>query len=231
MSKELGQILQGSWQRLEQQVVLWLPSLLAMLLILAAGWVTARLVQWMLHRMSARLEVSLRRWGVSTIIGDYGHGSAHLIARGAFWIIFGCAILMGVNALNTEIGSHLVTSAFLYLPRLATAALVVFAGLLLGRFLARGALIWAVNEGIGSARLIAGGVRVVVGLLTCVAVAEQLQVARTAILAAFVILLSGTVLAVALAVGLGSRKRVEQWWDLRASFLGGAKDEERIEHI
>ncbi|MBI3697666.1 MAG: hypothetical protein HY238_22895 [Acidobacteria bacterium] len=231
MSKALGQIVQESWQRLGQQVALLLPNLLAMLLILAAGWVIARLVQWMLHRMSTRLEVSLRRWGVSTIMGDYGSGAAHLTARVAFWLILSGAILMGVNALNTEIGSRLVTSAFLYLPRLATAGLVVFAGFLLGRFLARGALIWAVNEGIGSARLIASGVRVGVGLLTFVAAAEQLEVARTATLAAFVILLSGTVLAVALAVGLGSRKRVEQWWDLRASFLSGAKEEDRIEHL
>ena len=233
MVRELEQILRESWEHLAQQIVLLLPTVSAMSLPLAAGWVIARLVQWMLHRMSTRLEASLRRWGISMVVGDYGYGgAAHLVARCAFWLIFGCAILMGINALNTQIGTRLVTSAFLYLPRLATAGLVVFAGLLLGRFLARGVLIWAVNEGIGSARLIASGVRVGIGTLTVVALAEQLGVARTAVLAAFVILLSGTVLAIALAVGLGSRKRVEQWLDLRAAFLSGEKQqEEQIEHL
>jgi len=57
-------------------------------------------------------------------------------------------------------------------------------------------------------------------------------VARTAVLTPFIILLSGTVLAVALALGLGSRKRVEQWLDRRAAFLAEEKgEEERIEHL
>jgi hypothetical protein len=166
------------------------------------------------------------------VMDHFGRGAtADLCARGAFWIVFACAILMGINALNTEIGSRLTTSAFLYLPNLLTAALLVLAGFLLGRFLARGALIWAVNEGIGSARLVATGVRVGVGLLTLVAAAEQLGVARTAVLATFVILLSGTVLAVALAVGLGSRKRVEEWLDRRAAFLSEERKEQPIEHL
>lgn len=234
MMRELEEILRGSWERLGQQILLLLPNVLAMLLILAAGWMIARLVQWILRRMSARLEASLRRWGVTTMIGDYGCGGAgRLVARGAFWTILGCAILMGINALNTQIGTRLVTSTFLYLPRLATAGLVIFAGALLGRFLARGVLIWAVNEGIGSARLISSGVRVGIRLLAFVAAAEQLGVARTAVLATFVILLSGTVLAIALAVGLGSRKRVEQWLDLRAAFLSGEteKEQEQIQHL
>lgn len=232
MINELEHILRESWQRLVHQILLLTPNVLAMLLILAAGWMVNRLAQWLLQRMSRRLDLWLRRWGVSIMTDQFSPGgAAHVVARGVFWLIFGSTILMGINALNTDIGSRLVTSAFLYLPRLVTAGLVVLVGLLVGRYLARGVLIWAVNEGIGSARWIAGGVRVGVSFLTFVAAAEQLGVARTAVLAAFVILLSGTVLAVALAVGLGTRKRVEEWWRLRAAFLSGSKDEERIQHL
>ena len=232
MINELEQILRESWHRLAQQMVDLLPNVLAVVLILVAGWIIAWLAEWILHRMSARLNASLRRWGVSMIMDHYGRwGAAGVLARSVFWIIFGLAVLMAINVLNTEIGSRLVTSALLYLPRLVTAGLVLLAGLLLGRFLARGALIWAVNEGIGSARWIAGAVRVGVGLLSFVAATEQLGVARTAVLATFVILLSGAVLALALAIGLGSRKRVEQWLDLRTAFLSGQKDEEQIEHL
>lgn len=232
MLELLAQIVRDSWLKLAVQIARLLPNLLAMLLILAAGGLVAGLVQWMLRRMSARLDSWLHRWGVATMVDRCGgRGGSQFVARGAFWLIFGCALLMGINALNTEIGTRLVTGAFLYLPRLVTAGVVMIVGLLLGRFLARGALIWAVNEGIGFARTLAGGVRVGVGLLTVVAAAEQLEVARTAILAAFVILLSGTVLAIALAVGLGSRKRVEQWLDQRAAFLGGDREMERMEHL
>jgi hypothetical protein len=232
MLELLAQIVRDSWLKLAVQIARLLPNLLAMLLILAAGGIVAGLVQWMLRRMSVRLDSWLHRWGVATMVDRYsGGGGAQLVARSAFWLIFGCALLMGINALNTEIGTRLVTGAFLYFPRLVTTGVVMIVGLLLGRFLARGTLIWAVNEGIGFARTLAGGVRVGVGLLTVVAAAEQLEVARTAILAAFVILLSGTVLAIALAVGLGSRKRVEQWLDQRAAFLGGDRELERMEHL
>ena len=138
---------------------------------------------------------------------------------------------MGVNALNLELSSRLVTGAFLYLPRLLAAGLLLLAGLLLGRFLARSVLIWAVNEGLGQARWIAAGVRIGVVWLALLAAVEQLGIARTALLATFVILLSAAALAAALAVGLGSRKRFEQWLDQRAAFLHRPEHEERLEHL
>jgi len=230
MISTLQQILLQAWERLWEQVVLILPNVLAMLLILVAGWIVAHVAQWVLHRMSTRLRRSLLEWGVPDRYGQAN--AADLLARGVFWIILGVAMLMGINALTTELGSRLVSGALLFFPRLLSAALVVLAGSLLGRFLARSALIWAFNEGIGPARWIASGVRVGVGLLTLVAATEQLAVARTAVLTAFIILLSGTVLAVALALGLGSRKRVEQWLDRRAAFSAeGIGEDERTAHL
>src|SRR5262249_25279128 len=179
MLTTLETILRQSWQRLGDQIQVLLPNLLAMLLILAAGWVVARVAQWALERTGRRMESRLRQWGFA---GSHGH----TVARGVFWVIFGCAILMGINVLNTQLGSVLATNAFLYLPRLLTAAFVFLGGLLLARFLARGALIWAVNEGIGAARLIAGGVRIGVIFLASVGAMEQLGVARSAVLATFI---------------------------------------------
>ena len=230
MIQALGHILQQSWDRLGVQMGDQLPNVLALLLILVAGWVTAVLARWAVRRMGSRLETSCRHWGL--VSDHYGQTTAsELLSRGVFWLIFGAAILVGINALNTEMGSLLVTGILSYLPRLLTAGLVILAGLLLGRFLARGVLIWAVNEGLEPARWIANAVRIGVGLLTVVAAAEQLAIARTAILATFVILLSGAVLGVALAVGIGSRKRVEEWLDQRAALLKEQKHEQPIEHL
>lgn len=220
MIRTLHQILQQSWERLSDQTLLFLPNLLAMLVILTAGWMLARLAQWTLQRTSRRLENYLRRWGVSLLMDHFGSGgSADLCARGAFWIIFTCAILTAIDALNTTLGSRLVAAVVTYLPRLLTAGVLLLGGLLLGRFLSRSVLIWAVNEGIGPARSFAAVIRGAVGLLTVVAAAEHLGVARAATLATLIILLSGATLAAALAVGLGCRKRVEQWLDQRAAFL------------
>src|SRR2546425_8723049 len=115
------QILEQSWKRLGDQALHLMPNVLAMLLILLAGWIGAHLVEWLLRRASTRVEEFLRRWGVAAVIGGYGEARpAHMVARSAYWVILGCAILTGINALNTELGTRLVTSAFFYLPRLAT---------------------------------------------------------------------------------------------------------------
>jgi hypothetical protein len=174
----------------------------------------------------------LRRLGLSSVLASYSAGgAARVCARGVFWLIFGFAVLLAIDSLHTALGSQLVAAAVMYLPRLVTAGLVVLAGLWLGRFLARGVLIWAVNEGVGPARWLASAVRAGVGLLTVVAAAEQLGVARTATLAVLIIVLSGGVLAAALAFGLGCRKRVEQWLDQRAAFLDASRDDASIEHL
>ena len=231
MVESLQRILSQAELRLTEQVLPPLPNVLALLLVLALGWVVARTAQWAVERMSSRWQKALAPWGLSDHC--WGHTSTiDVLARGVFWLLFSAAILLGISLLDTQLGSRLVAGVVSYLPRLASAGLILVAGLMLGRFLARGALIWAVNEGIGPARWIAAAVRVGVGLLTMVAVTEQLAVARAAVLTTFVILLGGAVLAASLAIGLGSRKRVEQWLDRRAAFLEEEKREsDLLEHL
>ena len=230
MIESLQRVLWQAGQRLTEQVLPPLPNVLATLVVLAIGWLVARLTERAVERMSAGWQKTLEPWG---LCDHWGHTSTtHVLARGVFWLLFSGAILLGISLLDTQLGSRLVAGAVSYLPRLASAGLILLAGLMLGRFLARGALIWAVNEGIGPARWIAAGVRVGVGLLTMVAVTEQLALARAAMLTTFVILLGGAVLAASLAIGLGSRKRVEQWLDRRAAFLEEERREaDLLEHL
>jgi uncharacterized membrane protein len=135
-----------------------------------------------------------------------------LIARGAFW---GCVLLgliIGVSAFDASYatGAPLPVSMLPYLTHLVGAVLLLIAGTLIARFLARSVLIGAVNAQLQYARFLSLGVKWLVLVLTAAMVLDHLQVGGNIVELAFGILFGGIVLTLALAIGLGSRDLVSR---------------------
>ncbi|MGA7245118.1 MAG: hypothetical protein WBX19_18165 [Terracidiphilus sp.] len=135
-----------------------------------------------------------------------------LIARVAFW---GCVLLgliIGVSAFDASYatGAPLPVSLLPYLTHLVGAILLLIAGTLIARFLARSVLIGAVNAQLQYARFLSLGVKWLVLVLTAAMVLDHLQVGGNIVELAFGILFGGIVLTLALAVGLGSRDLVSR---------------------
>jgi hypothetical protein len=121
-------------------------------------------------------------------------------------------LLIGLTALEATLTSRLVYGLFGYLPDVVAAAILLLVGSLMARFLARGLLISAVNMRIHSARLLSLGVKWLVLVFTAAMVLEQLRIGGGLVKLAFGILFGGIVLALALAVGLGSKEAVSRSW-------------------
>ena len=102
---------------------------------------------------------------------------------------------------------------FAYLPNVVAALLILIVGTVLARFLARGVLISAVNMQIQSARLLSLGVKWLVMVLTGAMALEHLGIGGDIVRLSFGILFGGIVLALALAVGLGSKDMVSRSWE------------------
>ena len=135
-----------------------------------------------------------------------------LIARAAFW---GCVLLgliIGVSAFDASYatGAPLPVSMLPYLTHLVGAILLLIAGTLIARFLARSVLIGAVNAQLQYARFLSLGVKWLVLVLTAAMVLDHLEVGGKIVELAFGILFGGIVLTLALAVGLGSRDLVSR---------------------
>ena len=92
-----------------------------------------------------------------------------------------------------------------YLPDVLAAIVVLVAGTIIARFLARSVLIGAVNMNLQYARLLSVGVKWLVTVLAVTIAIEHLGIGGGIIRLAFGILFGGIVLALALAVGLGPR--------------------------
>ncbi len=135
-----------------------------------------------------------------------------LAARVSFWACVLLGLTIGVAAFDASYatGAPLPISLLPYFTHAVGAILLLIAGNLIARFLARSVLIGAVNAQLQYARVLSLGVKWLVLVLTAAMVLDHLQVGGDIVELAFGILFGGIVLALALAIGLGSRDLVSR---------------------
>ncbi len=145
-----------------------------------------------------------------------------LVARVCFWAWVLIGLLIGVAAFDTSYaaGTPLPISLLPYLTHAVGAILLLIAGTLIARFLARSVLIGAVNAQLQYARFLSLGVKWLVLVLTAAMVLDHLEVGGNIVELAFGILFGGIVLALALAIGLGSRDLVSRSLESRVERAG-----------
>jgi len=185
------------------------PNLLAMLVILLAGVLLAGGVHLLLRLLLPYLGFDrfARRLGLELVLqkGGVDRPASALLAVLLAWALLAAFVLLAVGALDLHLAMDLVSRTFSYLPQVLIAGVLLMLGTLVAAFLRRSVLIAAVNAGLPSARLLAGGVHTGLLILFVAMALEHLGVGRQIILVSFTILLGGVVLALALAFGLAGR--------------------------
>jgi hypothetical protein len=233
MLTHANEVLHQAADRIVNGVAGFLPGLLALLAILVFTVLAAVLVRAVLRRilLRVRFDDRVRQWGVPEMAGwEPARKSSTLIAQLSFWIILLLGLLAGVSALDPTLTSVLIVRLFDYVPKVAAAAVVLIAGFLLARFLARSVLISAVNLQIQSARLLSLGVKWLVMVLTAAMAMDHLGIGGQIVQLGFAILFGGIVLTLALAVGLGSKEMVSRSWERQAD-KNEREAEEQFHHL
>src|SRR5690606_32002214 len=128
-----------------------------------------------------------------------------LVGRLVHWMFVLLGAMVGLAAFDATLMTTLLGRLGTYLPNVFIAVILVITGTVLARFLSRGVLISAVNLQLQSARLISLGVKWLVLLLTVAMALDHLSIGGTILDLAFGAVFGGIVLALALAVGLGSK--------------------------
>ncbi len=203
----LREILEQSWQRLAGTATAYVPPLVAAIVIVLAAWLIAAAVRAVFLRLTktAWLDRFVVESGLSSLFGRTRPlETAPLVAAVIYWLILLVGLLTGLNAFNTALTNRIVEAVVFLLPKLFAAGLILLAGVWLGQYLSRSALIWAVNEGLPHPRRLAAAVRVLVIFVSVVVAADHLNFARTVFLAAFVLVVGGLVLAGSIALGLSA---------------------------
>jgi Conserved TM helix len=228
MWNEVGQSLSRSMTKMLDQLANLLPGVIALIAALAISALIAWAVSTVLRRSLTGLDFDRRvtHWGF-TALREWSPSSSPtlLVSRAIGWII------VGVSAFDGALPSQLVVGVFAYLPNLIAAAVVLIAGSVIARFLARSVLIGGVNMHLQYARLLSVGVKWLVTVLAVTIAIERLGIGGGIIRLAFGILFGGIVLALALAVGLGSKELVTRSLEREAIKASSSNDKEPVGHL
>ncbi len=211
----------------------FLPSLLAMLIIILVGIIAARLIRFGLIKLlkAVKFDSWSDRMGLTSVMrkGDLWAKPSAAVGAFVFWLLIIVAIMAGFSALQVQAIDNLISRFVLYLPRVLSAVLILVFGYIVTGFIGRAVLIWAVNRGYHFAKLLAEAVRLLLVVLFVAMALEQLEVAPSIVVAAFSIIFGGIVLALAISFGVGGINAARRIIEEEA----GKKEEEKpdIEHI
>jgi Conserved TM helix len=211
MKEQVKQALDQSTTRFITALTRLLPGLVALtvalLISVIAAWILAIIVRRLL--VSLRFDERLVGWGFpSPAEWSPMKSPSVLVSRFVAALVVVTGLLIGVSAFDAELTSLLVRSVFAYVPNILGALLVLLAGGIIARFLARSVLIGAVNMNFQYGRLLSVGVKWLVIVLAVAMALEHLKIASGIVELAFGILFGGIVLALALAVALNSKELV-----------------------
>ncbi|HZS98817.1 MAG TPA: hypothetical protein VFA40_18680 [Terriglobales bacterium] len=221
------------FNRIADQSAHVVPILIMVLVTLIIGGFLAFVARWLTFRLLqlARFDRLVQRTGFSSMIERTGvfRSPSDLGARFVQGLVWLFTILFALNAADTPASAGLVMRFVDYIPNIIAAGLVLLLGVVVSRVISRSALLAAVNAQWPGARLIAGGVRVLVMTLAVVIALEQLHIGSLPLLVAFAIVFAGIVFALAIAFGLGARDMARQW--LEAKVRGSVAEEEVFRHL
>lgn len=212
LSKSLTQVLTTLAGLLPGIAALLVSVLVAALLGGLVAALLGQVLRWF------RFDQNLDRLGLGAIAEwSPARSPTRLVSRLAFWVALLLGILVGFAALDATLMSLVAERMVSYVPNVFVAILLLIAGRLLARFLARGVLVTAVNLQLQSARLLSLGVKWLVVVLTAAMAFDQLGIGGSVLKIGFGILFGGIVLALALAVGLGSKDLVSRTWEQQSA--------------
>ena len=208
----MSEALHQSLYRVLTLLIAVLPGILAFFVALLVFALAGMLISWVLRRCLTWAKFDLRVARKSGTDWAPTSSPTEIAARASFWICVLLGLVIGVSAFDTSYatGAPLPISLLPYLTHAVGAALLLIAGVLVARFLARSVLISAVNAQLQYAQIPLFGRKWLVLVLTAAMVLDHLEVGGNIVELAFGILFGGIVLTLALAVGLGSRDLVSR---------------------
>jgi hypothetical protein len=231
---QINQALINASDRVLVGVASFLPGLIALvvavLLSSLLGWLLGGLTSMILRGLD--FDRRLPKWGAGSLADWSPKSSPTLLARKAVtWMVVVLGWLVGLTAFGAGFTPQLIPRVVESMPNLGTAIVLVMLGILLARFLARAVLISAVNMQIQSARLLSLTTKWLILVFAAAMALDHLRVAADIVRLGFAILFGGIVLALALAIGLGSRDVVSRSWEQRQTQAKTESSDDALKHL
>jgi hypothetical protein len=216
MAEAILVTLRETWSGYVDALRLVIPRLLAMLSVVAAGWLIAAAARAVTRRGLTWLRVArlAERTGTAEVLRKAELPPVERLAASAvFWVLFLGFLLAGLDALGFATLNALRRELVVLVPRLAGGLAILVVGLVVANVVWRVVLIATVNAGWPSARLVGGALYFLMVTIAAAMALDHIGLARSIVVAAFAILVGTVMLAVAIAVGVGAGPVVRRLLD------------------
>jgi len=206
----------GAWNAVSTKIMLFLPNLMAAIIVFLLGWFLARITRALIVRVlgALKFDVMTEKAGINELLskGNIQKQPKEVLAILVYWFFMLIVIIASFDVLGLPIIYDLLNKIVLYIPNIIAAVVVLIFGGILANFLET--VVKTVSSGLGAetASLLSKIAKYSVIILAITMSLQQLHIASSVVTVAFAILFGAFSLALALAFGLGGR-------DAAASYL------------
>jgi hypothetical protein len=200
----------------------FLPRLGVALLVLVGGWLLAKAVRFAVVRglRAVNFNVLTERAGIDVFLeqGGVRTDTAGILGALVYWLVILAALVIAFNGLGLTYITDLLGRVVLYLPHVILAVLIVVFGTYFARFAGEAVVAYLRSSGAQDAELLGRIAQYAIVVFVMLIALDQLAIGGAIVRQTFLILLSGVVLALALAFGLGGARwagaLLERWWPI-----------------
>jgi hypothetical protein len=203
-----------SLQRGLDNLIGFLPKLIGFLIILAIGYIIARVVKGLVTKLLEKIGTDRAIHTGNT--GEYvnrvapGFKPSSAVGAVAFWFIFLGVLAVAVSQLGIAALDNFVAAVGAYLPNVLAAILIFVVAVALSG--AVGTLISRTMGDTPTGKVLGSVVPVLIMAIGTFMVLDQLEIAPVIVTITYAALLGGVFLAMALAFGLGGRDVAARIW-------------------
>jgi hypothetical protein len=197
-----------------------LPRLVLALAVIGVGWLLAKVVRFAIEKglRAVNFGVLTQRAGTDHFLQAAGlrGDTSTLFGLLGFWMVLVAALMVAFNGLGLTYVTDLLQRVELFGPKVLVAGLVLVLGSYFARFVGESIDRFCRDAQISDGDVLGRIVRYLIMAFVIMIALSQIEVGGDFVQWAFLIILAGVVLTLALAFGLGGRQwaaaMLERWW-------------------
>ena len=201
----------------------FLPQLLLAIAIIIAGWLLAKTARFALVKAlrAINFNVLTERAGLDEFLkqGGIRSDTTDIFGVLVYWLIVLAALVVAFNTMGMNYVTDLLRQVVSFVPRLMIALVILAFGSYFARFIAGAVMAYCRNIGIQDGDILGRLAQYAILAFVVLIALEQMQIGGDIVRHAFLIVLAGLVLALALAFGIGGQawaaEILERWWPRR----------------
>lgn len=197
----------------------FIPKLLVAVIILIAGWLIAKGLRLAVDKglRAINFNVLTEKAGIDNFLeqGALKNDTVGILAILIYWLVVLAALIVAFNTLGLVHVTDLLGRIALFIPRVIVAVVILAIGAYFARFVASAVEAYCRNVDIEDAALLGRLSFYAIMVFVILIALDQVNIAADIVRQSFLIILSGVMLALAIAFGLGGQawaaEMLERW--------------------